>query len=146
MRCDKRSKPGGVALVLAFAASACGSSDKVVDRNVEKRLTITQGLYGQATAYTAGASEEPLVYIPGEELIVFPGNQPVTADSVVLASTKSDDHGFFQIQLDAGTYFLCTSFRRCVNPSVRAGECVRYDFDYGDAEAWSYVRTLVPCP
>lgn len=136
----RRSAP----FVLGLALTGCGGSDPV-DRNVERRLTITQGLYGQATSYDASSSE-PLVYVPGEELLVFPGTQPVVADSVALASARSDNHGFFQFQLDVGSYFLCTSFRRCVNPIVGTGECIRYDFDVGAAESWAYVRTLVPCP
>jgi hypothetical protein len=128
---------------ILLLAGTCSCSEEGVDRHIENRLTISQGVYGQTLSYQP-TSSEPLVYYR-EDLVVFTGAEPVNAASVVLASDTADDHGFFQIELAVGGYFLCTTSRRCIGVTVDSGECGRFDFELGEQGVWSHVQTI-RCP
>ncbi len=88
-----------------------------VDTEVDKYLTIETGLYGQAVAAEEGR-RKPL---SGMEVLVF------RKDGItVVASTETDDNGFYQLGFDeqfvpppGGPYHIC--FREPGGPETLAG-------------------------
>src|SRR6266513_1535567 len=105
-------------LFLPFAA-ACG-----VDRDIEHRLTITTGVYGQTTSFNdVGANMSPKYYQMDIELR--------GRDDVHLANTRSADQGFYEIATAPGPYRICTSFGRCTNIDIAVDQRLRCDYEFG---------------
>lgn len=83
---------------------SCGGLDK----NVESQVTITQGVYGQLLAGcdTPGCSTS---YLPSRDVGLF-DVQVVRNDAGVfpapLVHVTSRDRGFYEIGVDAGSFFL----------------------------------------
>lgn len=97
--------------------AGCGDG---IDRDIEGRITIEQGVYGLLVAGCdtdgchdqVAAHADVLVYAAGE------GDMAVT----------SDERGVYQVSLPAGDYTLCTS--ACTAVTVPYGT-VRYDWTSG---------------
>jgi hypothetical protein len=105
-------------LLFALVVAGCG-----IDRNIESKITIRQGVYGLLVrgCDTSGCQDQP---DGGEHVIVYsPG---VTS---AFATTTSDADGVFQIDLPPGDYTLCTY--SCTPIAVAAHATVRYDWTSG---------------
>ena len=133
-----RIRGWGVFAVLGLCACS-GGGNETVDRNVEGRLTITQGVYGQTTSQD-DVGDNPVQYY-SMNLAIFPKGETTNPINTV----TSDAQGFYQLGLDPGAYSLCTSFNRCTNVELKAGECVRLDYSFSIALGWSEATTM-PCP
>ncbi len=124
-----------LALVLSVAGwtVGCGVPD------IEGRMTITQGVYGQLLGGcdTPGCSTRVL---PDEEVAIF--DAPVTTGPVTatpIDSTRSDGAGFYELEAPAGHYYIAWvddgSSGRAINTQI--GEIdvptgiVRVDFTSG---------------
>lgn len=97
-----------------------------------------EGVYGCVTsANDIGKVEvRPL---PGFSIQAFQSEPPPTPDDglVPWMETKSDAAGFYALSLSAGSYWICTSFRRCVAVAVPAGENVALHYEFGLGPGWS---------
>jgi hypothetical protein len=92
-----------VLFVSAFSLSGCGSAGEAPD--ADALVTITQGVYGElgngcdTPDCTPSASSGRTVDLLAEA----PMNGMTPA---ILKSTQSDGTGFYQLEVDPGTYFL----------------------------------------
>ena len=98
-------------VLFALLAVGCG-----VDRDIEGKVTIQQGVYGLLVTNDLPASNQ--------DVTVF----AVGAQSV-FATMTSDHDGVYQIDLPDGEYTLCTS--ACTPISTPASDTVRYDWTSG---------------
>lgn len=126
---------GGVTLGLA----ACSEASPGIDRQVEDRLTISSGVYGQTTSLDDVGNNSPQYY--PMTLSVFTSQD----HNAAVASATSDQRGFYQIQLAPADYAICTSFDRCSPVSVTDRQCVRLDYSFSFGPGWSEPRAR-PCP
>ena len=115
-------------------ALGCGGAPSI-DRQVETRLTITSGVYGQTTSVDDVGPSSP-EYFP-MTLSVFNSQD----QDIALASARSDEVGFYQIQLSPDNYTICTSFDRCTALLVLTGQCTRLDYEFSDRLGWSAPRS-----
>ncbi len=131
------------ALASVLAVTACGD-DASIDRNVEKYVTIQQGIYGQITSLDDVGSDNDPKYLPGFGVDVFavPAGDAL-ADPI--ASAVSNGRGFYEIDVPAGEYVICSSFRRCVSISVAQG-LLRIDYESGVGPGWSQGTSWPPPP
>ena len=98
-------------LLLMVLAAGCG-----VDRNIEDKVTIDQGVYGLLVAADLpAAKQDVVVYAAG--------------DAGEFARATSDHDGVYQIDLPNGDYTLCTS--ACTPISTPSNTLVRYDWTNG---------------
>ena len=99
--------------------AACGGEDLV---DPDELVTIQQGVYGITISGcdTTGCTESAY---EGAPLMVTPtgGAAPITM--------TSDADGFFELELDAGTYELCV--HSCIDIEIVAGMRLRRDFVSG---------------
>jgi hypothetical protein len=110
-----------LALLLALSASAACATTDLIDP--DEVVTIQQGLYGltisgcDTTGCTVSAYE----------------NAPITVTAAgatsPLLTTTSDDEGFFELALPAGSYELCV--HSCIDVTITEGQRVRLDFESG---------------
>lgn len=114
------------------------ASDAVVDRHVEGRLTISNGVYGQTTSQD-DVGDNPVEYHP---MTLYVSSQ---GDSEHLATVTSDEVGFYEIPLSPGKYSICVSFGRCSDFELADQQCVRLDYEFSVGPGWSMVKTI-PCP
>ena len=84
------------AVCVAQLSQACGFS-----RDVEGKVTLSQGVYGQITTGTDTGSSDDM-YLPGVpvSLLSEDGTQTLTA-------TTSDDQGFYQVRATVGMHQIC---------------------------------------
>jgi hypothetical protein len=99
---------------LLLLASACG-----LDRNIDRKVTIHQGVYG----LLVDAQDQPALNVA---VFVYAAGH-VGAP----AMTTSDRDGVYQIALPPGDYTLCTM--GCTVIAVPASGKVRYDWTGGPA-------------
>jgi hypothetical protein len=102
--------------------------------------TVSTGIYGcvtQTNDVGTGGEVDPKV-LPGFSVQVFQEQPPPTPDDglLPLAVTKSDGLGFFELRLAPGSYWLCTSFRRCSAVAVVASTPLRANYDFGEGSGW----------
>lgn len=154
-RTDKRSCVFGGALkplacaLLALTCLSCTEESPVeqgteegIDREVEMFITINQGIYGQVTTYD-DVGPGPLEYVEGFGLHVYltePSLDPGDFSGAVL-EIRSIENGFFEIDLAAGNYYVCTTFKRCVVVEQREGELLRLDYEFSVGPGWLYPRS-----
>jgi len=145
-----RAPESSSALVLGLAmALGCGSGQPELP-HADKLVTIQQGVYGITTSQD-DVGDNPvlpmgdfaiLVYGDAPPLSVGPNGAPIVPPP--LAETRSDESGFYQLELDAGRYVFCTSFLRCVWLDVPAGRPVRLDYEYSVGSGWSQGEPVEP--
>jgi hypothetical protein len=129
-------------LVLGLAAAlGCGSTQPALP-DADKLVTIQQGVYGITTSQDDTGSDNPVLPMRGFSILVYEEVPPLVIGQdglfVVpppLAETRSDESGFYQLELDAGRYVICTSFLRCVWLDVPTNQRVRLDYEY--SSSWS---------
>lgn len=104
--------------VLIGLFSACG-----LDRNIESKVTIKQGVYGLLVegCQASGCQDQPAANHP---VIIYTAGQSGT-----YATETSDVDGVYQIDLPVGDYTLCTS--ACTPISIPTESKVRYDWTSG---------------
>lgn len=105
-------------LVAIVLVSGCG-----LDRNIESKITIDQGVYGLLVqgCDSSGCQDVPDA---GDQVTVYaPGGESAAAQAT------SNDAGVYQIALAPGDYTLCTS--ACTPITVPASGRVRYDWTSG---------------
>ena len=129
---------GCALLLLAMSGIGCDDDSPNIDRDVEKRLTIATGVYGQTTSQD-DVGDHPVQY-NRMDLSVF-----ATDGDTALETVPSDDVGFYEIPLPPGDYSICTSFQRCADFRVQSGQCVRLDYEYGVGPGWA-PATAIACP
>lgn len=112
-------------LLASSLLAGCGGS---VDRNIEGRVTLSQGVYGQTIDYNdvAPGSFEYM----SEKLRVFAAPR---GDSAAIAETTSDDRGFYEIQLETGDFEICINADRTCHAFTIA-EQARIRLDYQSFE------------
>jgi hypothetical protein len=104
---------------------------------VEQRVTIAEGLYGFVTYQTdVSPQSNPPRPVAGEGISVLDA-----PNGNVVTSTTSDDAGVFQVDLDAGSYALCSlPSAPCVTFTIANGQLVRADLEKGFGGAfWAVV-------
>jgi hypothetical protein len=115
-------------LLFASLSVTCSPAQTIVDRDVEARVTVTHGVYGQTVIWNDDDDGPyPLV---DYEFDVTATN--ATAPAPVI----SDDVGFYQLELDAGSYRICTTWSECGTFTVPATGVVRFDYDGSHAQGW----------
>ncbi|MBV8761358.1 MAG: hypothetical protein JO257_28935 [Deltaproteobacteria bacterium] len=105
-------------LLFALLLGGCG-----LDRNIEGKVTIDQGVYGLLVhgCDSSGCQDQPA---GGEHVTVYSASA-----SSAYANADSDSDGVYQINLPAGDYTLCTY--SCTPISVPDASIVRYDWTSG---------------
>ena len=93
-----------------------------MDRDIEDRITIEQGVYGLLVSGCDSASCKDR---PAAAQLVTVFSPDLRGD----ISTMSDGDGVYQIDLAAGDYTLCTV--SCTSITVPASARVRYDWTSG---------------
>ena|ERR1051326_8477360 len=104
-------------LLVAAGLGGCG-----LDRNIEDKVSIDQGVYGLlvTTCDSSGCVDQPAA---NEHVMVF-----AAASQGAYKSAVSDPDGIYQIMLPEGDYTLCVS--ACTQIRVPSGT-VRYDWTSG---------------
>ncbi len=120
-----------LALAALLLATSCTSAATVVSRDVEDRVTVTHGLYGQAVAWGDGGE--------GDGPFALSTNLDVSADASSSVLLATDPVGFFQLALDAGTYQICTAWQDCHEFAVPASGVIRIDYQFGVDTGWHEV-------
>ena len=115
---------------------ACTDNNSTINSDIEKYISVNQGVYGQTTSFNDVGSNNSIKYLPGFIVKVFKDTQPL-ADSTPIAQTQSDSVGFYEIPLDTGEYLLCTSFDRCVKVFIDTVKLLRCDYSFSIAPGWS---------
>lgn len=123
-----------VVFVVGAGVGSCGSA-VVVSRDVEDRVTIADGVYGQAVIFDDSGDVTGPFALTKIELDVTDTN---TSASI---SVVTDDVGFYQLELAPGSYQICTTWLECSVPpfTVPADGVVRIDYDGGAPERWHKV-------
>ncbi len=52
------------------------------------------------------------------------------------AQTVSDQRGFYELELETGDYWVCTSFRRCVDVTIEEQTLLQLDYEFGAGPGW----------
>ncbi len=119
-----------------LVAAACGSQTETIDRRVEDRVTIEQGIYGQITSVDDVGEHEPQ-YFSGFGVFVY-AVPPGTELGEPVANTSSEaSRGFYEVALPASDHVVCTTFRRCVVVTITEGQRLRLDYEFGPGPGWS---------
>jgi hypothetical protein len=98
-------------LLLALLAGGCA-----LDRDIEDRVTIDQGVYGLLLAADQPAANQTVTVFAAGATTAF-------------ATMTSDGAGIYQIDLPNGDYTLCTS--ACTPITTPSSATVRYDWTNG---------------
>jgi hypothetical protein len=94
-----------IAAMIIAAALAMPACNNEIDPDIDDRVTIARGVYGQIVlgCDVVGCSDS---YGKDIEVGAF-ATQPMPGEVLTpLASAVTDDQGFYEIALDPGTYFL----------------------------------------
>ena len=114
--------------LFAVAVAGCGGS---FDRNIESRVTISQGVYGQTVSYDDAAPVSHDYLTGNLKVFTAPRN-----DSPAVAETTSDDHGFYEVELAPGDYEICINGNLCHAFTVAAQSRVRLDYQSFEPGWW----------
>src|SRR5437870_1865164 len=112
-------------ILLLLVAAACG-----VDRDVEHRVTITTGVYGQTTSSSdVGSDRGPHYYQMDIELRDHTDAR--------LAQARSGEQGFYELAAVPADYRICSSFGRCTDITIAANQRLRCDYEFTLGGGWS---------
>lgn len=118
-----------LALLFTLAATGCVGDD--IDRCIDDRADITEGVYGQLTT-GCDTPDCEADYAVGTEVRVYdedpgPYEEQGPVPMVVLTSGEM---GFYQVGLPAGTYWFCTFI--CAELTIdAAAPVIRWDWSSG---------------
>jgi hypothetical protein len=132
-------------LVLGLATGlGCGSSSsrpRIPD--AERLVTVSHGVYGITTSQD-DVGDQPVQPMGDFSILVYADVPPLSIGDNGLpivtpaqAETRSDQSGFYQLELDGGRYVFCTSFLRCVWLDVPADQRLRLDYRADVGPGWS---------
>lgn len=107
------------------------------DSEVESSITISQGIYGITTSSNDVGGGNSETY-PEFNIDIFTEepSSDLDIDTGLLVSLQSDDNGFYEVELEIGDYYLCSSFRRCITVSINENDVSRHDYDFGAGPGW----------
>jgi hypothetical protein len=95
-----------------------------LDGDIEDRVTIEQGVYGQLTTYNDTAPILATTYLSWPVRVY----SAPRGTSEPLATTESDERGFYEVALAPGAYEVCVSDRQCHAFTLLAGQRLRLDY------------------
>lgn len=119
--------------ILGFSACAVDNqSPKTVDKNIESRITIPNGIYGLAYSVNdVGNADEEV--IPGFKVKIKIIND---TNEIPIDSITANEKGIFQKSLSRGMYKLCTDFGRCTTISIDS-TLKRCDYESSVGPGWT---------
>ena len=114
----------------------CGGDDGVAACR-QRQPAISTGVYGCITA-SNDVGDSSIKPLPKFSIEVFTTQPPHSPDDglVPLARTESDAMGFYELNLPGGSYWICTSFRRCVALEQPTSLPIARDYDFGLRPGW----------
>jgi hypothetical protein len=128
------------ASVMAFAivVGACNSTEFRTD--IEDRVTISQGVYGQTL--TRNKPDSAPFYAGRIYVLAYSDDETGEADESY-AYVLSGTEGLYQIQLNPGSFYLCAADSLasqaefdCTEVEVPSGQRVRMDYCGGAGVGW----------
>jgi hypothetical protein len=140
LRCYRERTGGNMNAKLSIAAlltaAACGAQHDLQTCQ-ERSATIETGVFGCTTS-TNDVGDVTTQVLPNFEVQIFVEMPPPTPDDGLTPArkTRSDESGFYQIELSPGIYWICTTFRRCGELTIPAGKPVEKDYDFGPGPGW----------
>ena len=126
-------------LLLAGCSNKSAETDKIAACRARSPVQ-TEGVYGCVTqSNDVGNPPPPASPYASFPVEIFQSEPPPTPDDGLtpFAQTISDTYGYYEVGLAPGTYWICTSFRRCSKLVVPTGTCVALDYDFGVGPGWS---------
>lgn len=122
-------------LLLSLLLFACGPQikEEELDTHVEDLLTISQGVYGQATSVDDVCTPTCERNYATMTFNVHSATDP----SLPGVEVKTGERGFYEVALDVGSYEICTSFGRCKQFVVQPQQLVRLDYEFSNGPGWS---------
>jgi len=121
----------------------CGGENSAKDEIRACRARTSEqssGIHGCIThsddVGTPPAAAGPYCGFPVE---VFLSEPPATPEATLtpFAQAESDSEGFYDLGLSPGTFWICTSFRRCTEVSIPSRTNLALDYDFGPGPGWS---------
>jgi hypothetical protein len=129
----------GLFAIAFVSLPACGPDG--IDTNVERFLTIHQGIYGQ-TLVRNDAGDTSLSYATGRAVASY----ATAAATAPEALTTSKEHGFYELALAVGPHHICVgalledgSFQpwdSSIDVVVAEDEVSRHDHENGPGRFW----------
>lgn len=103
------------------------------DTNVERFVSIGNGVYGQTTTFddVGNNSVEP------HSMMLRIEHADGHTDSVAPKSVTSDSRGFYELAVGAGSYRICTTFDRCESLTISTDQLWRCDYELGPGPGWN---------
>ncbi|GEN10046.1 hypothetical protein MFU01_50830 [Myxococcus fulvus] len=104
---------------------ACGQFDP------EAARTISQGVYGltESVDDVCSSSCDPEPHSMSLSIRTL-------SERELVVSVKSNDDGFYEVELASGDYVICTSFERCTDFRVEPEQTVRLDYEMSVGPGW----------
>ena len=130
----KLSVIGAALMSISLTSTACFEEE--FDPYVEDRLTVSQGIYGQTTSHD-DIGYNPVVVNSDFTVLAYTSEPPQNLDGAQpFASDVSDERGFYELSLQPGEYWICTTFGRCIQLDLGT-ELLRLDYEFGAGPGWS---------
>lgn len=124
------------ALVMFSVLTSTACFEEEYDPYVEDLLTISQGVYGQTTSHD-DVGYNPVVVNSHFTVLAYTSQPPQNMeDAEPYASDISNERGFYELGLEPGVYWICTTFGRCVELDLGT-ELLRLDYEFGVGPGWS---------
>ena len=125
-----------VLVFVLFVAVGCGSSGDGggIDRDVEKYITIENGIYGQVTIVNDVGNNDAS-YMEGSKINIYMKDDELIESNIV-ASGTSDAFGFYEIELSDSSYKICTITNQCKNLDLGMAQIVRCNYEIGVISGW----------
>ena len=122
-------------LVFILLIISCGSENGGgIDRDIEKFVTIENGIYGQVTKVNDIGNNNPS-YAEGFTINIYKKDDELIKSNIV-ASATSTTFGFYEIELSGGSYNICSFFNRCNNLELGVDQSVRCDYEFSVGPGW----------
>ena len=120
--------------LLTFALSlsflACGNAQQPPPR---PSPSIKQGVYGFTSYFDDVCTSVCEVRHTSMSIVAMRDKR----DDVAYTATSAKETGFYEIAMAAGTYQLCTTFRRCTTITIEQDKLVEANYEMGAGPGWS---------
>jgi hypothetical protein len=122
----------------AAQVQGLGCAEAAVTQCLARQTQVTSGVYGCVTSSDDVGEPKPAKAFPEFRLEVFEAERPPTpGDGLTpVAATTSDRTGFFELGLEPGAHWLCTSFLRCIRVELAAGSPQPHNYDFGPGQGF----------